>query len=65
MRIPSARTLLTAFWLATGLLSVAAPAAAQNPSDPTGQSIETLVQKADDLIQSGQYDPPCGRHRKP
>jgi CHAT domain-containing protein/tetratricopeptide (TPR) repeat protein len=56
MRIPSARTLLTAFWLATGLLSVAAPAAAQNPSDPTGQSIETLVQKADALIQAGQYD---------
>ncbi len=56
MCVPSARTLLTAFWLATGLLTTTAPAATQTPSDPTGQSIEALVQKADALIQAGQYD---------
>ncbi len=56
MCVPSVRTLLTAFWLATGLLTTTAPAAAQMPSDPTGQSIEALVQKADALIQAGQYD---------
>ncbi len=56
MCVPSARTLVTVFWLATGLLTAAAPTAAQTPSDPTGSSIEALVQKADALIQAGQYD---------
>ncbi len=63
MRVPPARTLPIAFWLAIGLLTtVAAPAAVQTPSDPTGQSIETLVQKADALIQAGQYDAALRNH---